>query len=275
MHIYTYCSNKGSRYGYQYASFTFKSGNKLVESRGSAEKSGTVEYLNEISEEFIRWCEKKNGWQLVLEKIGDNKYILMAGQLEKSRELKKKQNESKAYAYTGTSEEEKNNQDSGLYMSLGFQGTASEIKPIAIFMVKQYKDGFCQLFDQLEKTVSKSADATKYEIDTIKFEKIFSKANDISGECKSSELMSECHPILQKIFRRSFPNIYLSFDTSENKKDKFLSQKKKRIDDCANLLNVMEKFSERLLVVIAYDYFEIKEKINIHIEYEYLWHFRD
>ena len=157
MRVFTYCSCRSSRYGFQYCHFTSDSKEKkqsLLSSELSESKS--------VNAEFIKWCEKYNGWQLVLlQNSQKTNYLLMVGQLEKSRELEKQIKKSRGEPVSND-----NGLDSEYYMTLGFLGNAVEIKKLAVFLLKEYKkDGYCELFDKLEKTIRKTEDSTRYEIE--------------------------------------------------------------------------------------------------------------
>lgn len=260
MRIYTYCSYRGSHYGYQYSSFNYDSKGS-VKSMLSEEMHG---HNKKIPGEFIKWCENKNGWQLVLEKVPNkDKYLIMVGQLEKSREFEKKKRKSKS---GGETDFDENSLDSDFYMTFGFYGTAVEIKPLIVYLLKQYKDGFRELFNKLEETIKKSEDAKRYEIDTSLFNGIFSSLDVHEPPIKKNS-------ILGSIVRRiKAPDIYLSVDRAKDKKES-LQIRNKNVDKCVELLSNIEGFSEHILLLIAYEdfsYFNKCDKVNIRIDYEYL-----
>lgn len=262
MQVYTYCSCRSSHYGYQYSSFS-------SDSKGIVKSmlSGEMSEHNVISREFIEWCENKSGWQLVLVKNQyKDKYLIMAGQLEKSRELEKNKRKSR-----GETNFNENSLDSDFYMTLGFCGTAEEIKQIAVFLLNQYKDGFCDLFNTLEKTIKKAEDATRYEIDTSIFNPIFrglSVPLHSSANSKNSILRNVVHR------KKPYPDIRLSVDSAKTKRET-LRVRKSHVEKCVELLSNIERFSEHILLLIAYNYFNAGDRANIHIDYEYLWYFGD
>ena len=190
----------------------------------------------------------------------------MAGQLEKSRELEKKNRKSR-----GETDFDENGLDSIFYMTLGFCGTAAEIKPIAVFLLKQCKqDGFRELFNALEKTIHQSADAARYEIDTAEFNSIFSGLlvpSRSSPTTKSSGILDNVvrRFIAQPHNRLSVERIKANKETKRTRSD--------NVNECIELLADMEAFSENFLLLVAYNYFSVSDKINIHIDYEYLWYF--
>lgn len=280
MDIYTYGSNRGSCYGYQYSCFSLDRPEKKIVTSKCARSDffkASEKLLDsfEASKEFAKWCENRNGWQLVLKKMENDQYLLMAGQLEKSRELKKKINESTAYFYFDKSKQ--NDQDSGLYINLGFCGEASEIKLIAASLVRQlHKDGFYGLFNKIEKTIRKSEDASRYEINVNGFQQIL---NEMINAEKTDVVQhtSAKKFFLTKIFSKNkkTPDIYLASDIVKSR-SVHKKEKAENIEKCVNLLKTeIKNFSERLLLVAAYDYFEIDERVNIRIDYEYLWYFRN
>lgn len=253
MRIYTYCSCRSSRYGYQYASFDSDS-TDIARSMLSSERCDV------ISEEFTKWCEDRSGWQLVLERgVGGDKYLLMAGQLEKSKELEKKERKRR-----GETDFNENHLDSDFYMTLGFLGTASEIKPVAMFLLEQYEDdGFRELFNRLEKIIRKAWDAARYEINTAEFNTVFV---DLESPAPPKSVF------LSKAVRRikTSPDIRLSVDRARAERET-RQARRDNVHRCIKLLPNMEGFSERILLLIAYDCFRISDQVNIHIDYEYLW----
>ena len=79
-----------------------------------------------------------------------DKFLLMVGQLEKSRELEKR-----IQIKRGNSNDNLNSLDSDYYMTLGFLGSSQEIKKLTVFMMKEYmKDGYRSLFNRLEGTIN-------------------------------------------------------------------------------------------------------------------------
>ena len=258
MRVFTYCSCRSSQYGYQYSYFTSNSKEKK-QSLLSSELSKS----NLINAEFIKWCENYNGWQLALWHFSNTKkYLLMVGQLEKSRELEKKIQKRRCVSIPN-----ENSLDSDYYMTIGWLGCAEEIKRLTVFLLKEYKeDGYRNLFNKLELTINKSSDARRYEIDTESFNDIFAnipKVNVVSKKPNNSitnfvEMMlhKDTHP-----YKR-----YLSCANAQK-----LSVRKEKIDECISIISNFDRLSGKIPLLIAYDYFSIASKIDIRIDYQYLW----
>lgn len=222
---------------------------------------------NEFPKEFFDWCENKSGWQLVLEKLDKDNYLVMAGQLEKSRELEKKKLKSK-----GETAFDENSLDSDFYMTLGFCGTAEEIKPIAKILLNEFKDGFCKLFNTLENTIRRSEDAARYEINTEKFNRVFIELSVSSLSFSNVPKKSFLGNFIRRF--KAYPDIHLSVENATTNNET-LTIRKNNIDDCIDLLSNIEDFSDHILLLVAYNYFSISDRVNIHIDYEYLWYFGD
>lgn len=256
MDIFTYCSYRSSRYGYQYATFSSKS-NGTISSIISSEMKKNI-----ILNEFVDWCENKSNWQLVLKRIANTKkYLIMVGKLEESRELKK------ILEYKKGNDD---NFDSDYYMTLGFYGNISEIKPLAFYLLNEYTDGFRSLFDRLESTISKSCDAARYEIDSTKFNKIFNNIQIPPIPVLSNQKKSIFNCLIHKL--KTDPCVRLSVKSAQENSEN-LKIRKQKVKESSKLLFKMEDFSENILILVACDFFTINEKINIHIDYEYLWYF--
>ena len=146
MKVYAYCSYRNSRYGFQYCEINLHE--KVCFSMLAKETAG------QIPKEFVQWCEQDSNWHLVLKKDQNQPdyYWLMVGRLEHSRRIEKKQ-------------------DSDFYMTLGFYGKAGEIKYSAIGFALAYQDGFQEIFNQLETTISKTEDSSNYQFNVSKFKK--------------------------------------------------------------------------------------------------------
>ena len=261
MLIFTYCSCKSSHYGYQYCYFTSNcSDNKL------SFLSSELSECNAISKEFIKWCENISGWQLVLRKSQTKeKYLLMVGQLEKSRELKKKIQKT-----NGNLNFDENSLDSDYYMTLGFLGSSQEIKGLTFFMMREFKkDGFQSLFNRLEDTIRKTDDATRYEINTKSFNSIFADLPDVSSpqnvSLKPNTLISK---MINKV--STYKDTYLSKALSKGI-PKY--EKRKNFDKCINMISDIDNLPGMTPLLIAYDYFRADTRINIRIDYEYLWNY--
>lgn len=264
MLVFTYCSSRSSRYGYQYSYFSSDS-TKAVCSFLSSEMSGQTA----ISKEFIKWCENYNGWQLALRKSKQkDEYLLMVGQLEKSRELEKK-----IQMKRGNTDLDLNSLDSDYYISLGFLGSSNEIKRITVFMLREYKnDGFRALFNLLEKSIRKIEDATRYEIDTKQFNSIFNNVPAVGPSVTATTNSSFNHP-LGRLVRKVVPfGTYLSLVKAKIHEET-LSTRKKRVEKCIDILSNFDNLSGNVPLLIAYDYFKIDAIIDIRIDYEYLWYY--
>jgi Holliday junction resolvase len=266
MLIFTYCSCRSLHYGYQYCRFSSEDTEKKL-SFLSSELSELPE-RERIPKEFIKWCENFNGWQLALRKSPNKEqYLLMVGQLEKSRELEKK-----IKKWTGDRNFDENSLDSDYYMTLGFLGSLKEIKRLAVYMLKQYKlDGFSSLFDNLENTIRKTDDATRYEINTHSFNSIFDAlpevSSAISNNSKTNNLFDK---IVQKVVTST--DTYLSVSNAKRQNTP-LYMKRKNIDKCIETISGLEKLTGITPLLIAYDYFKVDTRINIRIDYEYLWNY--
>lgn len=254
MDIYTYCSYRGSYCGFQFASFNSKELGKVLSFPLNELKQHT-----EIPREYLDWCQKKSDWQILLERISDRRYLLVAKSLEKSRQIE--MNERRRHG---------NNEplfiDSDYYITLGFCGTAKEILPYAYRLIIEFNDGFRKLFNELEKTISKTAGACRYSISVPDLLKVFSNTN-------IKEVISNTKPAKNVfgIFHRH-PQPYILLSSEEAKtKNIYLSERRKEVERCAAQLSNMESFSENILLLIAYNYFSINQKINIRIDHEYLW----
>jgi hypothetical protein len=191
----------------------------------------------------------------------------MVGQLEKSRELEKK-----IKKWTGDRNFDENSLDSDYYMTLGFLGSLKEIKRLAVYMLKQYKlDGFSSLFDNLENTIRKTDDATRYEINTHSFNSIFDAlpevSSAISNNSKTNNLFDK---IVQKVVTST--DTYLSVSNAKRQNTP-LYMKRKNIDKCIETISGLEKLTGITPLLIAYDYFKVDTRINIRIDYEYLWNY--
>ncbi|MEE5993314.1 MAG: hypothetical protein V3G42_08740 [Oscillospiraceae bacterium] len=259
MKVYTYCSYRSSRYGYQYAMFLANSVD-TIRSMLASESAGR------IPEEFMQWCENRSNWQLVLEKTAKNKYWLMAGQLEKSRRLERKRKLQQEKGFF-----DENSTDSPFYMTIGFYGTAEEIQPIAAnFLIAYQKDGFQALFNQLEKTIQKTKDAEHYLIQAKQFNQLF-KGLRLPSNAIRRESDEDIFKNALKVFKR-VPQPFQRLSITQAKEQKItLSERKRQTLNCVRLLSEMENFSESILLLIAYEDFSIDEKVNIHIDYEYLY----
>lgn len=266
MLILTYCSCRSSHYGYQYCYFTSECTEKRL-SFLSSELSELPE-CGRIPKEFIKWCENFNGWQLALRKSPNKEqYLLMVGQLEKSRELEKKIRKR-----NGDTNFDENSLDSDYYMTLGFLGSLKEIKNLAVFMLKEYKhDGFRRLFNDLENTIRKTDDATRYEIDTQSFNSVFvalpEVSSVISNNLKINNLLGK---MVQKVVASN--DMYLS-EANAKRQNTPLYMKRKNIDKCIDTISGLEKLTGITPLLIAYDYFKVDTRINIRIDYEYLWNY--
>ncbi len=266
MLVFTYCSYRSSHYGYQYCNFTSDSKEKK-QSLLSSELSKS----NLIDVKFIEWCENRNGWQLALQQLTNKKnnkgnYLLMIGQLEKSRELEKKIEKHK-----GMFIQDENNLDSDYYITIGWLGNDEEIQRLSVFLLEEYKkDGYRDLFNRLELTIRKTDDSTRYEIDTKFFNAIFTsipEVNTVSVKPNNNrtgfwEMMT------RKVTSSS--EIYLSCANAERNKE-VRSMRKKNIDKCISAISNFDNLIGKVPLLIAYDYFIIDAKINIRIDYEYLW----
>lgn len=249
MQIFTYCSYKNSRNGFQYAKFRSNVGH-IIKSEIKTPKGN----ISSEFREFVNWCENITDWQLVVERVPHaEKYLVMVGQLEKSRKLN-----------------ETGKKDSDFYMTLGFSGSFEEIKPIAIYLLKAYnEDGFRSLFDKLENTISKSDDAMTYKIDAKKFNKIFPKVRTVSTG-KDVKKLEKLIKTVQKTVQQLDTNRYLTVKRAKAQQED-LKTRKHNIDMCVERLKTMENFSKGVLLIIAYSDSQINEQINayIRIDYEY------
>lgn len=156
-------------------------------------------------------------------------------------------------------------------MTLGFYRKISEIKSLSIYLLNEYaNDGFYKLFNTLEDTISKSSDASRYEINATKFNKIFSNLKKIQTlESKESKSLKDylINSIIRKL--KVYPDIRLSIEKAKKNQER-PSDRESNVRECSKVLSTMETFSESILLLIAYSYFSIDEKVNIHIDYEYL-----
>lgn len=261
MLVFTHCSCRSSRYGYQYSYFPSDSKEKK-QSLLFSELSES----NSINAEFIKWCENYNGWQLALwQSSGKEKYLLMVGQLEKSRELEKKIQKKRGVPISN-----ENSLDSDYYMTIGWLGDAEEIKRLTVFLLKEYKkDGYRDLFNRLELTIRKSSDAERYEIDTESFNAIFASIPEVSVVSPNPH---NSRTIFLEMMARKVTSseIYLSCANAQKKQEP-LSIRKKNIDKCISIISNFDRLSGKVPLLIAYDYFSVDSKIDIRIDYEYLW----
>lgn len=254
MDIYTYCSYRGSYCGFQFASFNSKD-------RGEALSFPLPELKQHaaIPNEYLDWCQNKSDWHILLERLPDGRYLLVAKSLEESRYIEMKENKRK-----GSNEPQF--LDSDYYITLGFCGTAKELLPYAYRLVIEFNDGFRKLFNKLEKTISKTADARRYLISVPSLLEVFSDTN-------VKEVFSNTKPAknIFGIFQR-YPQPYFLLSSEEAKNQKIpISERRKEVERCAAQLSDMESFSENILLLIAYNHFNINQKINIRIDHEYLW----
>lgn len=260
MRVFTYCSCRSSHYGYQYCTFTSDSKEKK-QSLLFSELSES----NSINAEFIKWCENYNGWQLALQQSATKKhYLLMVGQLEKSRELEKR-----IQKMHGTPISDKVCPDSDYYITIGWLGNSEEIKYLSVFLLKEYKkDGYRDLFNKLEPTIGKTSDATRYEIDTKSFNAIFANISEVNSKKPNNSRIQTLKIKICKITSSS--KRYLSCADAQRKREK-LSVRKKNIEECISFVSNFDNLSGKVPLLIAYDYFSIASKIDIRIDYEYLW----
>lgn len=261
MDIFTYCSCRSSRYGYQYCCFTSECTDTKLSFLSSELSECKVR-----SEEFVKWCENYNGWQLALISKNKDKHLLMVGQLEKSRELEKKIQKKK-----GNLNFDENSLDSDYYMTLGFLGSSKEIKRVTVFMLQEYKnDGFRNLFNRLEGTIRKTDDAARYEINTKKFNSIFSSIPDVSSTDRNSSVINGLFG--KMVYKVSSSDTYLSHIKAKSQNIP-LYMRKKNIEKCIETISNFNDLSGITPLLIAYDYFRLDTKINIRIDYEYLWNY--
>lgn len=264
MRVFTYCSCRSSRYGYQYCCFTSDSKEKK-----RSLLSLKLSESNPINAEFIKWCEYYNSWQLALRKLSSRKeYLLMVGQLEKSRELEKKIRKRRNDPIPN-----ENGFDSDCYITVGWLGNAEEIKRLSVFLLKEYKkDGYRDLFNKLEPTIKRTDNAAGYEIDTESFNAVFAdipKVNVVSRKSDNSR-NGFWEIITRKIKPTSSSEIYLSSADAQRKQE-LLSMRKKNVEHCISVISDFDSLSGEVPLLIAYDYFSPVYKIDIRIDYEYLW----
>lgn len=261
MLIFTYCSCRSSRYGYQYSYFSSEC-TETIYSLLSSELSES----NAIHKEFIKWCENYSGWQLALRQGKQkDKFLLMVGQLEKSRELEKK-----IQIKRGNAQGDLNSLDSDYYMTLGFLGSSQEIKKLTVFMMREYmKDGYRSLFNRLEGTINKTDDATRYVINTKAFNSIFCDLPEIS---LSHSVGLKPNGLFNNLILKSVmpTDTYLSSAKAQSKKTS-LPDRKKSFEKCIEMISDFENLSGILPLLIAYDYFRIDTRIYVRIDYDYLW----
>lgn len=261
MFVFTYCSYRSSRYGYQYCNFTSNSKEKK-----QSLLSSELSKCNSVNAKFIEWCENFNGWQLALQQlINKESYLLMIGQLEKSRELEKKIEKHK-----GRLIQDENSLDSDYYITIGWLGNGEEMQRLSVFLLEEYKkDGYRDLFNRLEHTISKTNDATRYEIDTESFNAIFTNIPEVNTVSVTTNNRTGFWKMITRKGTSS-SEIYLSWADAQRKKEQ-RSMRKKNIDKCISAISNFDNLIGKVPLLIAYDYFSIDAKINIRIDYEYLW----
>ncbi len=255
MDIYTYCSYRGSRKGFQFCHFSSIQKDK-VQSLLSSELSGKSDIINE---EFKNWCENESEWNLVFKKTENkNRFLLMVHQLEKSK------------INRGPADCHENSTESDFYMSLCFSGSLNEIEKYFRYFLKSYKnDGFRSIYNRLENTLSKSDDLLRYIIDTKEFNQII--INEVQRESfETSEIDDK--DIIIKILSRIKNSSDSYYSANRIKKyQESIKKRKSNIDDLVQKKINFHELSDDIILLIAYSSFETSKKTHIRIDYEYVW----
>jgi len=269
MKIYSHANYKGSLRGFQFADISLK---------GSTESFLLTDMPLSFPGIVRYWCEQKAGWKLILQKIDDTTGILLFGRMERARELDLKQAIRQAELsesirkynveiVTETPEQDLFRLESNFYITLAFIGKITNLRKMACgFLKALLTDGGREIFNDVEKAFSKSADQTRYYVNG---KLLYDMANRLIKQSypmavpKGNTLTG----ILNQLRGHFQPVPHIVIRQRENASR---AEAREKIKHCIEILHSGQEFSESVFLLVTENQILHPDRVNIYIDLSFL-----